>query len=97
MTALVQILVLDRQQHKAREWADEIGMALREESQGRLMLAGPGLAPVERAKGLYRYQVLVRTAGRRRLVDMVDRALSKVEGSVPQRAIHVDVDPYSLM
>jgi len=97
MTALVQILVLDRHQHKAREWADEIGMALREESQGRLMLAGRGLAPVERAKGLYRYQVLVRTAGRRRLVDMVDRALSKVEGSVPQRAIHVDVDPYSLM
>jgi primosomal protein N' (replication factor Y) len=97
MTALAQIIVLDRHQHQAREWADEIGMALREESQGSLMLAGPGPAPVERAKGLYRYQLLVRTAGRRRLVDMVDGALKRIEGQVPLRAIHVDVDPYSLM
>ena len=57
----------------------------------------PGPAPIERLRGRYRQQILVRTAGRRRLIAAVERALGAVEGQIPRRAIQVDVDPYSLL
>ena len=62
-----------------------------------MILAGPGPAPIERIKRRWRQQILVRTAGRRRLVRAVDAALSEVEGEVPRRAIQVDVDPLSVL
>ncbi len=71
--------------------------ALRAAAGGRLLLTGPGPAPVERVRGLYRVQVLARSSGRRRLVRAVDRALADIEGRVPRRALQVDVDPLSLL
>ena len=71
--------------------------ALRRQERGRLILAGPGPAPIERIKSRWRQQILVRTAGRRRLVRAVDAALSEVEGEVPRGAIQVDVDPLSVL
>jgi len=52
---------------------------------------------MERLRGSYRQQILVRTAGRRRLIAAVEQALVAVEGTIPRRAIIVDVDPYSLL
>jgi primosomal protein N' (replication factor Y) len=97
LTALVEILITDRDQLRAAEWGETLADALREETGERLLLAGPGPAPIERLRGLYRHQILVRTAGRRRLVDAVDRALTRVEGLIPRRAITVDVDPLSVL
>ena len=75
----------------------EVAQALRESEPRRILLAGPGPAPVERIRGRYREQILVRAAGRRRLVQAVDRALGALEGRVPRRALTVDVDPVSLL
>jgi primosomal protein N' (replication factor Y) len=97
LSALVQILVHDKRQTKAAIWADSVATALRQEEGGRLLIAGPGPAPIERLKGFYRHQILVRSAGRRRLVEAVARALEAVEGAVPRRAILVDVDPISIL
>ena len=97
LTALVEIIVTDRVELRAAAWAEIVAEAVRREGDGRLLLAGPGPAPIERLRGLYRHQILVRTAGRRRLVTAVDRALTRVEGEVPHRAIQVDVDPVSLL
>jgi primosomal protein N' (replication factor Y) len=97
LTALVEILIVDRSEVRARGWAERVAEVLREEGEGRLLFAGPGPAPIERLRGLYRQQILVRTAGRRRLVTAVDGALERVEGDVPRRAIQVDVDPLSLL
>jgi primosomal protein N' (replication factor Y) len=97
MSALVQILVLDRSELKAQRWAARMAETLREEGRERLMISGPGPAPMERLKGVHRQQILVRSAGRRRLVQAVDRVLGRVEGEIPRRSISVDVDPLSLM
>jgi primosomal protein N' (replication factor Y) len=97
LTALVQIMILDREEHRARGWADELAQALREAGGGRLLLAGPGPAPIERIRGRWRQQLLARSSGRRRLVEAVGRALDAVDGSVPRRAIQVDVDPLSVL
>jgi len=97
LTAMVQIIITDRDAGHAREWAAMVARALRQEERGRLIVAGPGPAPVEKLKGLYRQQILARSAGRRRLVQSVDRAITTVAGKVPARALHVDVDPRSLL
>jgi primosomal protein N' (replication factor Y) len=96
-SALVQLLVTDRDASRARLWAGTLMEALRREGEGKLILSGPGPAPLERLQGRYRQQILVRTAGRRRLVAAVGRALQAVEGKIPRRALVVDVDPYSLL
>jgi primosomal protein N' (replication factor Y) len=97
LSALVQILIQDKDLVLARRWAGEVAEALRSTEPRRILMAGPGPAPVERIKGRYRQQVLVRAAGRRRLVETVDRAIRAVEGKVPRKALTVDVDPYSLL
>jgi primosomal protein N' len=74
-----------------------IAEALVGEGEGRLILSGPGPAPIERLKGNYRSQILVRSSGRRRLVNAVDRALASLDGRVPLKAVRVDVDPVSLL
>ena len=97
LTALVQLLVVDREAGKAYRWAETLAEELRQQGEGKLLVAGPGPAPLERLKGLHRQQILVRSAGRRRLVSAVDRALAAVHRKIPQRSIHVDVDPVSLL
>jgi primosomal protein N' (replication factor Y) len=96
-TALVQLLVIDRDVSQARLWAGKLAEALRREGRGKLIIAGPGPAPLERLQGRWRQQILVRTAGRRRLIAAVERALRATERELPRRALHVDVDPYSLL
>jgi primosomal protein N' (replication factor Y) len=97
LSALVQIIVQDKDPIMARRWSAAMVQALREEEPERLLLSGPGPAPVERLRGRYREQILIRAAGRRRLVTAVDRALHAVEGKIPRRALLVDVDPLSLL
>jgi len=97
VTALVNLIVRDADELRCRSWARSLADALRRQEQGRLILAGPGPAPIERIKRQWRQQILARTAGRRRLVRAVDAALNEVEGEVPRRAIQVDVDPLSVL
>jgi primosomal protein N' (replication factor Y) len=97
LSAMVKIVVVDREEVRARLWAERIGAALRSASGQRLLVGGPGPAPLERLKGRFRQQILVRSAGRRRLVAAVAEALAAVGGQVPERAIQVDVDPYSML
>jgi primosomal protein N' (replication factor Y) (superfamily II helicase) len=97
LAALVELVLADEDPLTAEGRARTVAAALEREGGGRILLSGPGPAPVERLKGLYRQQILVRSAGRRRLVEAVDRALESVQKQVPRRAVAVDVDPVSLM
>ena len=97
LAALVQVIVADARQAQAWRIAKEVAEALDASSRGRLLITGPGPAPVERLRGLYRMQILVRSAGRRKLVETVASALARFEGTAARRVIHVDVDPASLL
>jgi primosomal protein N' (replication factor Y) len=97
LTAMVQLLVVDSERGRAAEWADLLAESLRDAGGGRLLLVGPGPAPIERLKGRHRQQILVRSAGRRRLVEAVGQALAAVAGEIPQRAVVVDVDPMTVL
>jgi primosomal protein N' (replication factor Y) len=97
LSALVRILISDRDEIRAARWGEIVADAVRGESAGRLRISGPGPAPIERIRGQWRYQILVRSAGRRRMVEAVDRALALTLREVPRRAVQVDVDPVSLL
>ena len=96
-SALVQLRISHREASRARLWADQLARALQQAGGGELLIGGPGPAPLERLKGRYRMQILVRAPGRRRLTEVVERALEAVEGKIPRRWLQVDVDPYSLL
>ncbi len=95
--ALVSIVLHDRDEGRARRSAELVARALREVGGSRVRISGPGPAPIARVAGRYRQQILVRTAGRRRLVETVERALASTEREVPRRSVLVDVDPLSLL
>ncbi len=97
LAALVQIIVAESREGQAWRIANDVGAALAAASAGRLTITGPGPAPIERIRGMYRMQILVRSAGRRRLVETVAEALLPFESTSARRAIHVDVDPVSLL
>ena len=97
LAALVQIIVAEAREAQAWRIANDVGAALTAASAGRLTITGPGPAPIERLRGMYRMQLLVRSAGRRRLVETVAAALLPFETTSARRSIHVDVDPVSLL
>jgi primosomal protein N' (replication factor Y) len=95
--ALVSLVVHDPDEARARRWAELLARALREAGGGRIRISGPGPAPIARIAGRHRLQILARTAGRRRLVETVERALAQTEREVPRRSVIVDVDPLALL
>ncbi|MCP3978795.1 MAG: primosomal protein N' [bacterium] len=97
LAALVQLRISDPDELQSRAWAGLVADAVRDAGDGKLLISGPGPAPVERMRGRYRQQILVRSDGRRRVVDAVDRALNAIGNKVPSRALQVDVDPLSLL
>ncbi len=93
-TRMVQLLA----QHKNRQRVED---GLRETSKRLLAhplatdirLAGPAPAPLERLRGKWRFQILLRAASGTR----VRRLVREVLAQHPNPDVAVDVDPYDLM
>ena len=91
---LAAVLVSSPDRGRAESAAAEVGRGLRTDGQ-KLVLSGPAPAPLERLQGRWRFQILLRTSDRRRI-------LAALEGAIPERPpagvrIDVDVDPQDLM
>ncbi|HJW15136.1 MAG TPA: primosomal protein N' [Thermoanaerobaculia bacterium] len=91
---LASILVSSADRERAKNAAARIGEALRRQGGG-LRLSGPAPAPLERLQGRWRWQILLRAATRRAILDAL-------EAGVPERPpagaqIAVDVDPQDLL
>ena len=93
---LAAITVVGAARERAEAEAARIGERAKEAGTGTdLRLSGPAPAPLERLKGQWRFQLLLRTADRKSL-------LAALEACVPPRppsGVHVavDVDPQDLM
>jgi primosomal protein N' (replication factor Y) len=97
LSALVHLVVQHPEEHRARAWAERLADEVGRQGGGRILVGGPGPAPIAKLKGRYRHRILARSAGRRKLIAAIERAIEAVEGVVPKRALVVDVDPYSLL
>jgi len=97
-TALAVLLVRDRIFDRARARAVDVAQALRHVAGKRLQILGPAPAPLERLRGQYRVQLLVKAPNRSdmqaALAEMLlelDRKGVRVENLV------IDVDPASTL
>jgi primosomal protein N' (replication factor Y) (superfamily II helicase) len=101
--SLIQILVVDPEHAKASHAAENIAAALRQhaakiEGPSRPHILGPAAAPLEKLRGNYRMQVLIKlqpdTGGSSILQECFD-ALERQK--ISSAKVHVDVDPLSLL
>jgi primosomal protein N' (replication factor Y) len=91
---LASVLVSSADRERAERAAAGVGAALRS-ARSSVRLSGPAPAPLERLKGRWRFQILLRAADRRGV-------LAALADAVPERApagvrTDVDVDPQDLM
>ncbi len=99
---LVQILVSDPDASKAARTADAIASTLtrhiaRTETNSRPHILGPASAPLEKLRGNYRMQILLKSSPRMDILPILHHCFADLERHKMSSKIHVDVDPLSLL
>lgn len=91
---VVLLLARDRSRERARERLERVVDRLRPRAEaGELRLSGPAPAPLERLRGEWRFQCLVRAESGSRL----RRAVAEALRERPSGDLQVDVDPQQLL
>lgn len=91
-TRMVLLLLRDTDRQRGEERLHELARKLRREADD-VRITGPASAPLERLRGQWRFQLILRSANGRRLRDLVRSVLHAGRES----DLVVDVDPYDLM
>ena len=92
-TRMVQVVVRDRNRDRGRSRIEELATAARRhELASGVRFSGPAPAPLERLKGRWRFQFLMRSANGSEV-----RRLAKAVAPAPAADLTVDVDPQDLM
>ncbi len=103
MRGLVQILITDAKAAKARQSGEKIAAALKAGAAGldadsRPHILGPAFAPVEKLRGKYRIQLLIKSKPGTDVLPLLRDAFARLEEQkVSLRNAHIDVDPLSLL
>ncbi len=91
---LVQLLVRHEKADRAETLARRLARDLAAHPLARgVRISGPAPAPLERLRGKWRWQLLVRAASGSRL----RRLVREVAGEPPMSELTIDVDPYNLL
>jgi primosomal protein N' (replication factor Y) len=93
--ALVNVVVRGRAFAKAMSDASDLAARVRAVPAGDLRVLGPAPAPIDRLRGEYRVQILLKGSNRIAMRDALDQALA-VDADL-RRRVTVDVDPVSVM
>jgi primosomal protein N' (replication factor Y) len=98
-SALINILVHDKEFDRANMAATDLSREMRESSQAAgLRVLGPAPAPIARLKSEHRFQLLIKARSRTRARQALDRAMDRVAALGHNlRSISIEVDPVSLM
>jgi primosomal protein N' (replication factor Y) (superfamily II helicase) len=96
-TALANVLVREKRLERAIAWARALGGFFAAREPQELKVLGPAAAPLARLKSEYRYQFLLKSPSRARLVQTLAACLDFcARKEIPERAVLVDVDPVAL-
>lgn len=91
---LAIIKVECKQQRRAREFLTEVQQLLHREN---VFVLGPVPCPLERKAGVYRYQLLLRSASRPLLQQALKRSLTTIRAQQPSGIkLIIDIDPQDL-
>lgn len=96
-SALANLLVRSEKQEQAMKMSAELGRLIEPAPEGIKML-GPAQAPVERLKTEYRYQILLKSASRPKLNELLAKLRQyALEQKWNATSLVIDVDPLSLL
>lgn len=101
--SLVQILIssgsAEKGLHIAAKVAEEVKLSVvRYSSKSRIQVLGPAAAPLEKLRGQYRFQVLLKAAQSEAMGHVLQDAFTNLgRRKVPIKSVQVDVDPISLL
>lgn len=101
--SLIQILVTDPEHAKASQTAEKIAATLKQhaariEGPSRPHILGPAAAPLEKLRGNFRMQVLIKLQPGAGGVSMLQECFDALEHQkISSAKVHVDVDPLSLL
>ncbi len=97
---LFQLVLADEDERKAMELAERCARWIRRKIGDGLTVLGPGPAPLVRADGAYRYQLLIKSPeGQRKSTSEVLLELKRIYTSEKEATslLTMDVNPYSFM
>ena len=90
---VVSVLIRDRDQQRGQALAADLGRAFDQARGPHVRMNGPAPAPLERIRGAWRFQILLRSANPREL----RRVLGEVESVDHGGRVVIDVDPQNLL
>ena len=100
---MAQIVVSNASQVEASKVGRKIAAAIKSQSQrheldSQLRILGPAVAPLEKLRGKYRYQVLLKSPPGTDLTPVLRDAFAELgTHRVPLKDVRVDIDPLSLL
>ena len=101
--SLIQILIADPDRDKALRTGDKISDALKQHAakiEGHLRphILGPATAPLEKLRGQYRIQILIKLHPGAGGIAILQNCFEELERrKISSAKVHVDVDPLSLL
>jgi primosomal protein N' (replication factor Y) (superfamily II helicase) len=102
-TALANLLIRGKEQEKVGQLAAQVADLLlfhrrHFSAERRMRILGPAPAALEKLKGLYRFQIVIKTTSREELHQVLGHTLEDLaEQRVDLQKIAVDVDPLNLL
>ena len=102
-TALANLMLQGEPPDKIRRQAQQVTDLLlhhraRLSSGRRMRVLGPAQAPLEKLKGQYRFQILIKATSRRELHEVLESAMDELrEKKVILKKPSIDVDPLNLL
>ena len=90
---VVSVLVRDKDPHRAQALAADLGRAFDRERGSQVRMNGPAPAPLERIRGAWRHQILLRSSSAREL----RRVLRQIDDINHGGRVVIDVDPQNLL
>jgi primosomal protein N' (replication factor Y) len=99
---LIQIVISDPDSARASRDADKIADALKArfekmESGSRPHILGPASAPLEKLRGNYRMQILIKICPEIDAMAVLHDCFAHIESQKIPSKVHIDVDPLSLL
>ncbi len=102
-TALANLMVQGRPQSKTLQAAEQVAGLLIEQrarlsAQQRMRVLGPAQAPLEKLKGNYRFQILIKSTNRKELHEVLESAMEELgQKRATLRQPSIDIDPINLL
>ncbi len=96
--ALANILVHDKSLEKAAKNVNQLGSLVSHFSDNQIRILGPTVSTIARIKSEHRFQLILKSASRARLNEVIWQSLRRGEKEgLELRKVHIDIDPVTLM